>query len=66
MRQETVIDTTHMFNSTSPVAQLPRSPQKLKAVDQVHQSSVQLNYSISVPSSNVNATNSMNHQEPYP
>ena len=42
MRQETLIDTTTMFNATSPVAQLPR------------------------PSSNVNATNFMGHQVPYP
>jgi hypothetical protein len=66
MRQETLIDTTHMFNSTSPVAQLPRPAPKLKAVDQVRQSSVQLNFGIRVPSSNVNATNFMNHQDPYP
>ena len=33
MRQETAIDTTHMFNSTSPVARLPRPSPKLKSID---------------------------------
>jgi hypothetical protein len=37
MRQETLIDTTHMFNATSPVAKLPRPSPKLKAIDQVRQ-----------------------------
>ncbi len=66
MRQETLIDTTHMFNSTSPVAKLPRPSPKLKAIDQVRQSSVQLNFGIPVPSSNVNATNFAEHRQPYP
>jgi hypothetical protein len=66
MRQEILIDTTTMFNSTSPVAQLPRPSPKLKAVDQVRQSSVEFNFGIPVPSSNVNATNFMDHRVPYP
>jgi hypothetical protein len=66
MRQEILIDTTTMFNSTSPVAQLPRPSPKLKAVDIVRQSSVQFNFGIPVPSSNVNATNFAEHREPYP
>jgi hypothetical protein len=66
MRQEILIDTTKMFNLTSPVAQLPRPSPKLKAVDQVRQSSVQLNFGIPVPSSNVNATNFAEHREPCP
>ena len=66
MRQETLIDTTHMFNSTSVVAQLPRPPPKLKAIDEVRQSSIQFNFGIPVPSYNVNATNFMHHNNPYP
>jgi hypothetical protein len=66
MRQETLIDTTHMFNATSPVAQLPRPAPKLKAVDQVHQSSIEMNFGIPIPSSNINATNFAEHQVPYP
>ncbi|CAF1147608.1 unnamed protein product [Rotaria sordida] len=37
MRQETLIDTTAMFNSSSPVAQLLRPSSKLKAIDQIRQ-----------------------------
>jgi hypothetical protein len=66
MRQEILIDTTTMFNSTSPVAQLPRPSPKLKAIDQVRQSSVKLNFGIPIPLSNINATNFMNHHVPYP
>jgi hypothetical protein len=66
MRQETLVDTTTMFNSTSPVAQLPRPSPKLKAIDQVRQSSITLNFGIPIPSSNVNATNFMGHYVPYP
>jgi hypothetical protein len=66
MRQETLIDTTTMFNATSPVAQLPRPAPKLKALDQVRQSSIELNFGIPVPSSNINATNFAEHSEPYP
>ena len=66
MRQETLIDTTKMFNSTSPVAQLPRPPPKLKAIDLFRQSSIEINFGIPVPSYNVNATNFMNHSVPYP
>jgi hypothetical protein len=66
MRQETLIDTTKMFNSTSPVAQLPRPSPKLKAIDQVHQSSAQFNFGIPIPSYNVNATNYADHRVPYP
>ena len=65
MREETLIETTHMFNATSPVAQLPRPSPKLKALDEVRQSSITLNFGISIPSSNVNATNFMGHREPY-
>ena len=66
MREETLVDTTHMFNATSPVAQLPRPSPKLKALDQVRQGSIQLNFGISIPSSNFNATNFMGHRQPYP
>jgi hypothetical protein len=66
MREETLIDTTTMFNSTSPVAQLPRPSPKLKAMDQVHQSSIQFNFGFPIPSLNVNATRFMGHQVPYP
>jgi hypothetical protein len=66
MRQETLIDTTKMFNSTSPVAQLPRPSPKLKAIDQILQSSIELTFGISIPSYNFNATNYMNHSVPYP
>ena len=67
MRQETLIDTTGMFNATSPVAQLPRPSPKLKAIDQVHQqSSIEMNFGLPIPSLNINATNFMRHFEPYP
>jgi hypothetical protein len=66
MRQETLIDTTKMFNSTSPVAQLPRPSRKLKAIDQILQSSIELTFGIPIPSHNFNATNYMNHSVPYP
>lgn len=66
MRQETLIDTTGMFNATSPVAQLPRPAPKLKAIDQVIQSSVEFNFGIPIPSSNNNATNFVDHRVPYP
>lgn len=66
MRQETLIDTTTMFNATSPVPQLPRPSPKLKAVDQVRQSSVEMNFGIAVPASNINATNFVEHRELYP
>ena len=66
MRQETLIDTTTMFNATSPVAQLPRPSPKLKAMDLIRQSSIKLDFGIPVPSSNINATNFMDHQVPYP
>jgi hypothetical protein len=66
MRQETLIDTTTMFNSTSPVAQLPRPSPKLKAMDQIRESSIPLRFGIPIPSSNVNATNFVGHQVPYP
>jgi hypothetical protein len=66
MRQETLIDTTHMFNASSPVAQLPRPSPKLKAIDQVRQSAIEMNFGISIPSLNINATNFMHHYEPYP
>ena len=65
MREETLIDTTHMFNATSPVAQLPRPSPKLKALDEVRQSSITLNFGISIPSSNVNVSNFMGHRQPY-
>ncbi|CAF5131444.1 unnamed protein product, partial [Rotaria sp. Silwood1] len=65
MRQETLIDTTTMFNSSSPVAQLPRPSLKLKAIDQIRQSSIQMTFGIPMPSYDVNATNFMNHCEPY-
>ncbi len=66
MRQETLIDTTKMFNSTSPVARLPRPSPKLKAIDIIRESSVNLTFGIPLPSYNVNATNFMNHPVPYP
>ncbi|CAF1685255.1 unnamed protein product, partial [Adineta ricciae] len=66
MRQETLIDTTNMFNSTSPVAQLPRPAPKLNAIDQIRHSSVEISFGIAIPSMNFNATNFMNHQVPYP
>ena len=66
MRQETLIDTTTMFNATSPVAELPRPAPKLKAIDEVRQSSTSLKFGIPVPSSNVNATNFVAHRVPYP
>ena len=66
MRQETLIDTTTMFNATSPVAQLPRPAPKLKAIDLVRQSSIEFNFGISIPTYNFNATNFMHHPVPYP
>jgi hypothetical protein len=66
MRQETLIDTTKMFNSTSPVAQLPRPAPKLKAIDQVSQSSIDFNFGIPIPSLNFNATHYMHHHVPDP
>lgn len=66
MREETLVDTTHMFDSTSPVVQLPRPSPKLKGVDEVRQSSIEMNFGFSVPSLNNNATNFMGHQQPYP
>ncbi len=66
MRQETLIDTTGMFNATSPVARLPRPAPKLKALDEIHQlASIELNFGIPVPSSGVNATNYVEHREPF-
>jgi hypothetical protein len=56
-----------MFNATSPVARLPRPAPKLKALDEIHQlTSIELNFGIPVPSSNINATNFVEHREPYP
>jgi hypothetical protein len=66
MRQETLMNTTFMFNSTSSVAQLPRPSPKLKAIDIIRSSSIQLDFGIVIPSYNVNATNFMNHSVPYP
>lgn len=66
LRQETLIDTTHMFNSTSPVAQLPRPAPKMIAIDQIRQSSVEFNFGITIPTENFNATNFMAHPVPYP
>jgi hypothetical protein len=66
MRQETLIDTTTMFNAISPVAQLPRSAPKLKGVDQVRQSSIELNFVIPISATNINATNFAEHRKPYP
>lgn len=66
MRQEILINTTDMFNSTSAVAQLPRPSPKLKAIDLVRASSIGLDFGIPIPSLNVNATNFMNHSVPYP
>ncbi len=61
MRQETLTDTTHMFNATSPVAKLPRPSAKLKAFDQVRQSSIEMNFGIPIPALNISATNYMHH-----
>ena len=66
MRQDILFDTTTMFNSTSPVAQLPRPSPKLKAVDQVRPSTIEMNFGIPVPALNINATNFAEHREPYP
>ena len=66
MRQETLIDTTHMFNATSVIAQLPRPAPKLIAIDQVRKSSIEFNFGIPIPTENFNATNFMAHQVPYP
>ncbi|CAF5150704.1 unnamed protein product, partial [Rotaria sp. Silwood1] len=54
-----------MFNSSSPVAQLPQPSPKLKAIDQIRQSSIQMTFGIPMPSYDVNATNFMNYHEPY-
>jgi hypothetical protein len=66
MRQETLMNTTIMFNSSSPLAQLPRPSVKLKAIDFIRSSSIQLNFGIVIPSYNVDATNFLNHSVPYP
>ena len=66
MRQETLIDTTQMFNSSSTVARLPRPAPKLKAIDEVRRTTINFNFGIPVPSLNVNATNFMHHSIPYP
>jgi hypothetical protein len=66
MRQEILMDTTKMFNATSPVAKLPRPSPKLKAIDLIRASSIELDFGIAIPSYNVNATNFMNHTVPYP
>ena len=69
MRQETRIDTTKMFNKTSPVAKLPRPSPKLKAVDIIcdtPDSSITLTFGISLPANNFNATNYMNHPNYLP
>ena len=66
LRQETIIDTTHLFNATSRVAQLPRPAPKMIALDQIRQSSIELNFGISIPTENFNATNFMAHPIPYP
>ncbi len=55
-----------MFNSTSPVAQLPRPSRKLKAIDIIRQSSIGLTFEISLPSYNFNATNYINHSLIFP
>ncbi|CAF1231406.1 unnamed protein product [Didymodactylos carnosus] len=66
MRQETLINTTGMFNSSSPVALLPRPSPKLAAIDQIRlTSSIPLTFGIPIPSYNVNSTNFMNHRVPY-
>jgi hypothetical protein len=65
MRQETLINTTSMFNATSPVAQLPRPSPKLKAIDIIRTSTIPLTFGITIPSYNVNAINFMNHSIPY-
>lgn len=66
LRQETIIDTTHLFNATSKVSQLPRPAPKMVAIDQVCQSSVEFNFGIPIPTKNFNATNFMGHPIPYP
>ena len=50
MRQETLVDTTGMFNASSPVAKLPRPAPKLKAIDIVRESTIDMNFGIPVPS----------------
>jgi hypothetical protein len=55
-----------MFNSTSPVARLPRPSPKLRAIDLIRSSSINLTFGIQILSYNVNATNFMNHSVPYP
>jgi hypothetical protein len=50
MRQETLMNTTIMFNATSPVAKLPRPSPKLKAIDFIRSSSIHLNFGIVIPS----------------
>jgi hypothetical protein len=66
MRQETLIDTTHMFNATSAVAQLSRPSPKLKAIDQVRESTIEMNFGISIPALNISAGNFMHHGYPIP
>ena len=66
MRQETLVNTTGMFNASSPVAKLPRPAPKLKAIDIVRESTIDMNFGIPVPSSNANATNFAEHRIPYP
>jgi hypothetical protein len=55
-----------MFNATSPVAQLPRPAPKLKAIDQVRQSTIEMNFGIPIPTAEINATNYAGHPEPSP
>ena len=66
MREKTLFDTTKMFNATSSVAHLPRPSPKLKAIDQIRRSSIEMTFGIPILSHNVNATNFMNHPVPYP
>jgi len=66
MRQETLVDTTHMFNKTSPIAQLPRPSPKLKAMDQVRQSSITMNFGMPIPALNLSAGYYMSHGYPPP
>jgi len=54
-----------MFNITSPIAQLPRPSPKLKAIDQIRETSINLTFGIPIPSSNFNATNYMNHPQSF-
>ena len=66
MRQEILVDTTSMFNKSSPVALLPRPSPKLKAIDLIRQSEIELNFGFEIPATRINATNSMHHFQPYP